>query len=235
MLEVVVGRGGDDLAVGAVDDDHVAVLDVGGGVGHGQDGGDLQSAGDDGGVGGAATGLGHDAGDVVLVDVGGHGRGELAHHDDGVLGQRGEVHELLAQQVGEKAGLDVGDVRGALAEELVLHVGEHVVVHVVCLGDGLLGAHAALDGTVDHVTDALVLGELDVGAHDGGGLLADGLGHALDLGVGLLDELGDRSLVTLLLGLGVLRRVRREGQVRLHSDASDADANAVRCVDSLVH
>ena len=174
-------------------------------------------------------------GDVVLVDVGGHGRGELAHHDDGVLGQRGEVHELLAQQVGEKAGLDVGDVGGALAEELVLHVGEHVVVHVVCLGDGLLGAHAALDGTVDHVTDALVLGELDVGAHDGGGLLADGLGHALDLGVGLLDELGDRGLVTLLLGLGVLRRVRREGQVRLHGDASDADANAVRCVDSLVH
>lgn len=155
-------------------------------------------------MGGAAAGLGHDAGDVVLVDVGGHGRGELAHHDDGVLGQRGEVHELLAQQVGEKAGLDVGDVGGALAEELVLHVGEHVVVHVVGLGDGLLGAHAALDGTVDHVTDALVLGELDVGAHDGGGLLADGLGHALDLGVGLLDELGDRGLITLLLGLGVL-------------------------------
>ena len=177
----------------------------------------------------------HDGGDVVLVDVSRHGRGELAHDDDRVLGQGGQVHELLAQKVGEKTRLDVGDVGGALAEQLVLHVGEHVVVHVVGLGDGLLGAHAALDGTLDHVLDAVVLGKLDVGAHDGGGLLAHGLRHALDLGVGLLDELGDGSRVALLLGLCVRGRVRREGQVRLDRDTSDADANAVRCVDSLVH
>ena len=186
-------------------------------------------------MGGAAAGLGDDGGDVLLVDVGGHGRRELAHDDDGVLGERGEVHELLAEQVGEKARLDVGDVGGALAEQLVLHVGEHVVVHVVRLRDGLLGAHAALNGAVDHLLDAVVLGELDVSAHDRGGLGADGGGHALDLGIGLLDELGDGGLVALLLGLGVLGRVRREAQVGLNGDARDADADAVRCIYSLVH
>ena len=186
-------------------------------------------------MGRAATGLGDDGGDVVLVDVRGHGRGELVHHDDGVLGQRGEVNDLLAQQVGEKPGLDVGDVGRALAEELVLHVGEHVVVHVIGLGDGLLGAHAALDGAVDYLDDALVLGELDVGPHDGGGLLADGLGHASDLSAGLLDELGNGGSVALLLVAGVLRSVRRKAEVRLDGDTRHADADAIGCVDSLVH
>ena len=235
VREVVVVRVHDNAAARAVDDDHVAALDVLGDVGDGEDGRDLQRASDDGGVGRAAAGLGDDGGDVVLVDVRGHGRRELVHHDDGVLGQRGEVDDLLAQKVGEKPGLDVGHVGRTLAEQLVLHVGEHVVVHVIGLGDGLLGTHAALDGRVDHVLDAIVLRELDVGAHDGGGLLAHRHLHALDLGVGLLDELDDGGGIALLLIAGILGLVRREAQVGLHGDARDADADAIRCVDSLVH
>ena len=235
VSEVVVVGVHQDAAAGAVDDDHVAALDVLGAVRDGEHGGNLERAGDDGGVGRAAAGLGDDAGHVVLVDVSRHRGGELVDDHDGVLGQRGEVDDLLAQQVGEKPGLDVGDVGRALAEELVLHVGEHVVVHVIGLGDGLLGAHAGLDGAVDHLLDALVLGKLDVGAHDGGGLLAHGLRHALDLGVGLLDELGDGGGVALLLVAGVIRLVRSEAQVGLNGHARDADPDAVRCVNSLVH
>ena len=74
-----------------------------------------------------------------------------------------------------------------------------------------------------------------MGAHDGGGLLAHGLRHALDLGVGLLDELGDGGGVALLLVAGVIGLVRHEAQVGLDRDARDTNANAVRCVDSLVH
>ncbi len=74
-----------------------------------------------------------------------------------------------------------------------------------------------------------------MGAHDGRGLGANGLGHAVDLRVGLLDELGNGSLVALLLGLGVGRSVRREGQVGLHSHTGDTDADAVGCVNTFVH
>ena len=74
-----------------------------------------------------------------------------------------------------------------------------------------------------------------MGTHDGRGLGADGGGHALDLGVGLVDELGDGGLIALFLGLGVLGRVRREAQVGLDGDARNADADAIRCVNSLVH
>jgi hypothetical protein len=71
LQDVVLGVV-DDLAEGAVDDDHLAGLDVLRGIRDGKDCGDLECTGDNGGVGGAATGLGDDARDVLLVDVGGH-------------------------------------------------------------------------------------------------------------------------------------------------------------------
>ena len=234
-LEDVVLRVVDDLAEGAVDDDHLARLDVLRGVRDGKDCGDLERTGDNGGVGGAATGLGDDAGNVLLVDVGGHRGRELLDDDDGVLREGRKVDDLLAKEVGQKAGLDVGHVGRALAEELVVHVGEHVEVHVVGLAHGLLGAHAGIDGPVHHVLDSLVLGELDVRAHDGGSLLAHRLLHALDLHVRLLDELRESLVVAGLLGLRILGLRRGEGQVGCDRNLRDTNAVAVRSIYAFEH
>ena len=154
---------------------------------------------------------------------------------DGVLGERGEVHDLLAQQVGEKPGAHVSDVGGTLAEDLLVGGGEHVVVHLVGLAHGLLGAHAGIDGVGDHLLDAVILGELDVGAHDGGRLFADGLGHTLDLCVGLLDELGDGARIAGLLRIGILGNMRGKRKVRIHRNAGDANSDTVRRINTFEH
>ncbi len=234
-LELVDGRLDDDLALAAVDDAHVAGLDDAGDALDGEDSRNLKSAADDGGVGGAATGLGDDSGDVLLVDVGGHGRRELGHDDDGVLGQRGEVNELLAQQEGKEAGADVGDVGGALAEELVLHGREHVVVHVVGSLDSLLGADAGVDVGDDLLDDAVILGELNVSAHDASlGHEATGL-HGLNLLVGHLDEASASILVAGLLGGRILNGLGGEGQIGLDRNTCDTNADTVRSVNAFVH
>ena len=234
-LELLGGRGNDDLALATIDDAHVAGLDDGGNALDGEDGRDLKGAADDSGVGGAATGLGDDSGDVLLVDVGGHGRRELAHDDDGVLGQRGEVNELLAKQEGKQASADVGDVSGALTEELVLHGGEHVVVHVIGSLDSLLGAHPGVDVATDGLDQAVVLGELDVGAHDAS--LSDEAAslHGLDLLIGHLDEAGTRRLIASLLSGHVRNGLGSEGKIGLDRDTRDTNANTVRSVYAFVH
>ena len=83
--------------------------------------------------------------------------------------------------------------------------------------------------------DALVLGKLDVGAHDEGSLLANTYLHALYLGVGLGDELLEGSLVALLLLLGILRCNRGERNVGSHSHLRDANTKAIRCIDTFEH
>lgn len=184
---------------------------------------------------GAPTALRDDAGDVLLVDVSRHRGGELLDDDDRVLGQRREVDDLLAQKVRKKTGLDVGHVGRALAEEFVVHLGEHRVVGVIGLTHSLLGAHTGVNGAVNRVLDALVLGKLDVGAHDEGSFLANAHLHALYLGVGLRDELLEGSLVALLLLLGILRRNRSKRDVGSHSYLRDANTKAIRCVDTFEH
>ena len=72
-------------------------------------------------------------------------------------------------------------------------------------------------------------------AHDLGLGLAHGLLHVVGLGLGLLAEDGERVRVALLLGSGVRNLVRLEGQVGLDGDHDVADADALRCVDTLVH
>ena len=98
------------VAVDAVDDGGHAVVQGTAGVRDGQDRRDLQGAGDDGGVGGAAADLGNDADYVLFVDGGGHGRGEVVHHDDAARRKRGEIDHVAAEQLGEDAGADVGDI-----------------------------------------------------------------------------------------------------------------------------
>ena len=74
-----------------------------------------------------------------------------------------------------------------------------------------------------------------MGTHDLGGFLADGLGHALDLGVGLIDELLESGDVALLLLRGVVRLERRERQVGGDCYLCDTNTVAVGCVYTFVH
>ena len=239
-LGLVIGhdgvlRLGDDDALGAVDDDGHAIAQRRAAVCHGQDGRDLQRAGDDSGVGGAATGLGNDAGDMLLVDGRGHGRSQVMHDDDGVLGQDGEIDDLDTQQLGKDAGADVGNVGGAEAEHLIVHREEHVLEHGGSVHQGLLGASAAIDGAADRVRHARILGEDDVTGHDLGLVLTHGDLHVVGLGLGLLAEDGQSSLIALLLGGGVGHLAGLEGQVGIDGHHDGTDADALRSVNSLVH
>ncbi len=234
-LEGLLVRVHEDLALGAVHHHGVAVAADGAGVGHGEDRGNLQGAGDDGGVGGAAAGLGDDAGHVLLVDVRRHGRGEVVHHDDGAGRQHGEVHDLLAQQVGQKAHADVLHVGGALAHHGVVHAGEHAVEHVADLVHGLLGAHAGVDAVVDLVDHERVAGHVDVADHDLRLLLAHRDRHAVGLGLGAVAEGLEGAVVTLALGGGVVMGRGGVAEVRLNGHLGLADTDAVGAVDSLEH
>ena len=239
-LGLVVGKDlglglGDDDALGAVHDGGHAVTQGGAAVGDGENSWDLEGAGDNRGVGGAAAGLGDDAGDVVLVDGGRHGRSQVVHDHDGVLGEDGEVDDLDAQKLGEDAGANVGDVGGAQAEHLVVHGQEHVLEHGTGVDEGLLGASTAVDGAVDGVRHARILGQDDVAGHDLGLVLAHGELHVVRLGLGLLAEDGQSGLVALLLGgdVGDLVGLKREVGIDGNHDAADTDA--LRSVNSLIH
>ncbi len=157
------------------------------------------------------------------------------HDDDGVLGQDGEVDDLDTQQLGEDAGADVGDVGGAEAEHLIVHGEEHVLEHGGSVHQGLLGASAAIDGAVDRVSHARILGEDDVTGHDLGLVLTHSDLHVVGLGLGLLAEEGQSSLVALLLGGGVGHLAGLEGQVGIDGHHDGTDADALRSVNSLVH
>ena len=93
---LLVGIGLDD-ALATVDDNGHAVAQRGAAVGNRKDSRNLEGARDDRGVRRAATGLGDDTGNVGLIDRGGHRRRKVVHDNDGVLGQNGEVNDLLAQ------------------------------------------------------------------------------------------------------------------------------------------
>lgn len=125
---LLVGIGLDDT-LAAVDDNGHAVAQCGAAVGDRKDSRDLEGSRNDRGVRRAATGLGDDTGNVGLIDRGGHGRREVVHDNDSVLGQDGEVDDLLAQQLGQNTGADVGDVSRAKTEHLVVHGQEHVLEH----------------------------------------------------------------------------------------------------------
>ena len=221
----------------AVDDRRGTRAHDGAAVHDREDGRNLEGARDDRGVGGAAAHLGHDAGDVVLVDRRGHGRGEVVHHDDGRRRERGEVDDLLAQELAEEPRADVGDVGRAQAEHLVVHGEEHVLEHGARLDEGLLGADAVIDEAVDLVGETGILGHGDVADHDLGLVLAHGLLHVLGLGLGLLAEGAQGELVALALGgaliLGDGDRLERKVGLDRHDHGTDADA--LGCVDSLEH
>ena len=224
-----------DNALATIDNDLHAVEQCRAAVGDRKDSRDLECAGDNRGVRRAATGLGDDAGDVSLVDRGGHGRRKVVHDNDGVLGQDGEVDDLLAQQLGQNTGADVGDVGRAQAEHLVVHSQEHVLEHGRGVHERLLSAGAAIDGGVDGIGHTRILSQDDVSAHDLGLGLAHRLLHVVGLSLGLLAEDRKSSLIALLLGSRIGNLVRFKRQVGIDGDHDGADTDALGCVDSLIH
>ena len=237
------GVGGERLLIGiglndtlaTVDDNGHAVAQRGAAVGNRKDSRDLEGTRDDRGVRRAATGLGDDTGNVGLIDRGGHGRREVVHDNDGVLGQDGEVDDLLAQQLGQNTGADVGDVGRAQTEHLVVHGQEHVLEHGRGVHERLLGAGAAVNGGVDGVSHARILSQDNVSAHDLGLGLAHRLLHVVGLSLGLLAEDRKSGLIALLLGSRIGNRVRLKRQVGIDGDHDGADTDALGCVDSLIH
>ena len=183
----------------------------------------------------AATGLGDDTGNVGLIDRGGHGRRKVVHDNDGVLGQDGEVDDLLAQQLGQNTGADVGDVGRAQTEHLVVHGQEHVLEHGRGVHECLLGAGTAVNGGVDGVGHTRILSQDNVSAHDLGLGLAHRLLHVVGLSLGLLAEDRKSVLIALLLCCRISNLVRFKRQVGIDGDHNGADADALGCVDSLIH
>ena len=157
------------------------------------------------------------------------------HDNDGVLGQDGEVNDLLAQQLGQNTGTDVGDVGRAQTEHLVVHGQEHVLKHGRGVHECLLSAGAAVDGGVDGVGHARILSQDDVSAHDLGLGLAHRLLHVVGLSLGLLAEDRKSGLIALLLGSRIGNLMRLKRQVGIDGDHDGADTDALGCVDSLIH
>ena len=227
---LLVGIGLDD-ALATVDDNGHAVAQCGAAVGNRKDSRDLEGARDNRGVRRTATGLGDDTCNVGLIDRGGHRRRKVVHDNDGVLGQDGEVDDLLAQQLGQNTGTDVGDVGRAQTEHLVIHGQEHVLEHGRGVHERLLGAGAAVNGSVDSVGHARVLSQDNVSAHD----LGLGLLHMVGLSLGLLAEDRKSGLIALLLCCRISNLVRLKRQVGIDGDHNGADTDALGSVDSLIH
>ena len=231
---LLVGIGLDNT-LATVDDDGHTVAKRGAAVRDRKDGRNLEGARDDRGVRRAATGLGDDAGNVGLIDRGGHGRRKVVHDNNGVLGQDGEVDDLLAQQLGQNTGADVGNVGRAQTEHLVVHGQEHVLEHGRSVHERLLGAGAAVNGGVDGVGHARILSQDNVSAHDLGLGLAHRLLHVVGLSLGLLAEDRKSVLIALLLCCRISNLVRFKRQVGIDGDHDGADTDALGCVDSLIH
>ena len=231
---LLVGIGLDDT-LATVDDDSHAVAQRGAAVGNRKDSRDLEGARDNRRVRRAAAGLGDDTGNVSLIDRGGHGRREVVHDNDGVLGQDGEVDDLLAQQLGQNTGADVGDVGRAQTEHLIIHGQEHVLEHGRGVHERLLGAGAAVNGGVDGVGHARILSQDNVSAHDLGLGLAHRLLHVVGLSLGLLAEDRKSGLIALLLCCRISNLVRLKRQVGIDGDHDGADTDALGSVDSLIH
>lgn len=159
----------DDGAFVAVDDDGLAVVGAGGEVFGADDCGQGEGAGDDGGVGGSASEVGDEPGDVVAVEACGLGRGEVAGDDDGVLGDLGEGGGGLALEFGEEAGGEVAEVVDLGLEGGVGVFGEAVGKSFEGFACGELGGEViVLDHRADGVEDGGVVEGADVEEEDFG-------------------------------------------------------------------
>ena len=183
----------DDQARFAVDEEHVAFL-------HGlhepldaDDRRDVERAGHDRGVAGAAA-LFRDKGEhAAVMQAGGVGRSQVARGDDMGLGGLPDAFGLGAEQLIEHAARHVPDVRRPLAQEVVVHLLEDLDV---ALGDFLEAELDVEAAAADFLAD--VIDERDV--------FEDEQVRVEDRGLGFVELAGD-----VVAQLGDLLTGRQQG------------------------
>jgi len=159
-------------------------------------------------MGGLAARFRDDADDIALLDARSHRRRQLVREKDGALRRVADPDLLLPQQNAEKSGLDVFDVRRALAHHFVLHGGENADEHVAHALVGGLRALAHLDHVFRLALQRGVVQEGNVSLHDERFLLARRFSERLRVPLGLRDEFVHRGAESLDLRLGILYGVR---------------------------
>ncbi len=173
----------------AVDNYHVAAGDVGEEGARADDGGNLQTFGDDGRVTAGASHLGDEAADELAIEIGRFtGREVVGQHDH----RRNDVRKFFAaatEQVAQQPLFNVEDVVGAFGQVARFDVLKHLGVASQGAADGVLGRvvpfadHAVQLGAQRRITQ-----HLQVGAEDRGVLIAqftcDRGAIALDFGAG---------------------------------------------------
>ena len=201
------------VTVLAVHGNGIAVLDGIRRAGHAQHRGDLQRAGQNGGMAGAAADLGDDAHHVLPADAHGHAGGEVLGNDHGAGGGMGQVHIRQTQQLLEQTGAQVTDVGGALAHQLVLHAAEHGDEG---LANGIhrsLGHVARSDLLLHLAHHKRVVQHHDLAGQNLGGVLAHLLGHLGRHGAQPLAHSGGSRLQAL--GLLLLTRELHRGIIQI--------------------
>ena len=179
------------------------------------DAGDLDGAGDDRRVAGAAAEIGRDAEDLAAVHARGLRRREFVGDDHDGLGEGREARLVLAHELAEDAPLEIEDVVRLLAEDVVADRLELVGDLLEHLGHRRLRVHAVAADAVAHRSEERgILRQSEVEAEDLGGLAAEFLLGAVaqqgDLGRGVAQrEIEPRELGSDLVLLD--RAVRHVG------------------------
>ena len=148
-------------------------------------------------------------------------------HNNGVFRKCREVHYSFAEKICQKTGLYIGNIGGALTEELIFHAQKHGVVRIIGITDCLLSARTSINGTVDHIFNALVFGKLDMRSHDCCGIFTNSFSHTFHLSVCLIDEFCNSVRVALLFCRNIINRVRCKGKIWRNCYLGITNSNAV--------
>ena len=213
-------------ALGTVHRHGHTVLDGVQQTGHAQYRGDLQGPGQDGRMAGLSAHLGEDGAYMLLGKAHRHGGGQIVDHQNGALGQGGQIHALGVEQDAQHSGADVADIGGALAHELVLYPGKHGDKGLADGVQGLFGALAGVDGLFHLGEHEGIFQHHDLTGEDGSLCLPQAVGYVIGHGLGALGKEVCRRAQS---GLFLLRPGKGNGgivQILLpHADRC-ADSNA---------
>ena len=177
-----------DDAAGAVEGKARAVADAAEGFFDGDDGGDIQRAGEDGRVGRAAAAGGDEGRDAGGVEAGGDGgRNVVGDNDAGLAALFGRLDGVDAEQIAEDAFADVADVHQAFAEVFVINLGHFGAEFGEDFFAGLFDAtEVGFDGGGDALVQFGVVEDILMAGEDVGVVVAEGFFDAVVQGVELL-------------------------------------------------
>ena len=113
-------------------------------------------------MGGDAAPLGDDAYHAVVVHLGGHGWGQVVHHQDAVLGQVFQIQLFHAQQDFQQLLLNVLHIGDPLLDQLHLGALEQGLEHLQHRFRRRFRAHALVDAVPHLLLQERVLYHVDV-------------------------------------------------------------------------